>query len=249
MRWIAAIVLATGVWAQTPEQTGILDRARTAALEYSKSLPDFLCTEIVKRSEDPMGQGHWRPVDTLTIKVSYSGHEEYRLMLRNGRPADPGLESVGGAISAGEFGTRLVDIFTPESAAEFAWKGWGHVRKQRVAVFTYRVDQAHSRNRITYGDKASKANAVIAGFHGEISVDPESGATLRVTLSADMPAKFPITACISWTEYDYREVAGRKYLLPVVSETKLEQDRYLAMNQIEFREYRKFQTETSITFK
>jgi hypothetical protein len=249
MRWVAMIGMAMAVWAQTPEQTEILARARAAALEYSKSLPDFLCTEMVRRFEDPYGSNRWRPLDTLAIKISYSGHEQYQLVSRNGGPTPPDLESAGGAISSGEFGTRLVDIFDQESATEFAWKGWGRVRRQRVAVFTYRVDQPHSRNRITFGDPHSRVRAVVAAFHGEISVDPESGAALRITLTAEMPLGFPITACSSWTEYDYRDVAGRRFLLPVASESRMEEGRYLAMNQIAFRDYRKFQTETNITFK
>jgi hypothetical protein len=90
-----------------------------------------------------------------------------------------------GAISGGEFGRRLADIFAPQSHAEFSWKGWSRVRKQRVAVFTYRVDQEHSLNRISHGE-ASAAKVITAGFHFEISVDPETGAALRVTLTAEL---------------------------------------------------------------
>jgi hypothetical protein len=251
MRFLAAMAIAAGAWAQglAPDQAELLATARRAAVEYSKSLPDFLCTQIVRRSEDVTGANRWIGVDALTIKVSYSGHEHYELLLRNGRHAEGDLKSVGGAISAGEFGTRLLDIFARESAAEFGWKGWGRVRKQRAAVFTYRVDREHSRNQVTYGDRLQNARTIIAAFHGEISVDPESGATLRVTLVAEMPPDFAITACSSWTEYDYRNVAGRRFLVPVASESKMERDHYRAVNEIEFRDYRKFQTEATIVFK
>jgi hypothetical protein len=252
MRWLLGFVFAVGVCAQglTTDQTELLALARTVGLAYSKSLPDFLCTEIVRRTEDVQGSNRWVGLDALAIKVSYaSGREEYQLMQRNGHAARGGFETVGGVISAGEFGTRLLDIFAPESAAEFGWRGWGRVRRQRVAVFTYRVDRAHSRNRITEGRQEGNERSAIVGFHGEVSVDPDTGETLRVTLTADMPAGFPITACSSWTEYDYRDVAGRRYLLPVASVSKMERGRYHALNQIEFREYRKFQGEATITFK
>jgi hypothetical protein len=70
-----------------------------------------------------------------------------------------------------------------------------------------------------------------------------------VTLTAEMPAGFPITSCSSWTEYDHRDVAGNTYLLPVQSETRLSAGHYRAINFISFRDYRKFQTDTTITFK
>jgi hypothetical protein len=250
MRWLLAFAVTVLAWGQelAPGQAAILDKARETALNYAKSLPDFLCTQVVRRSEDRQGLNRWATVDTLSFKVSYNGHEDYQLLLKNGLKTGGSLESVGGAISQGEFGTRLQDIFDPLSKSEFGWKGWGNLRKVRVAVFTYHVDQQHSRNRISYGNLTSKAQVVV-GFHGEISVDPETGDVLRVTLAAEMPKRFPITACSSWTEYDHRDVAEREYLVPVESETRMEEDRYKAVNQIRYRDYRKFSSEATITFK
>ena len=34
-----------------PEQVSLLEQAREAALQYSASLPDFLCTEVVRRMD------------------------------------------------------------------------------------------------------------------------------------------------------------------------------------------------------
>ena len=248
-----AAIAAAAACAETPlstAQVALLEKARTVALQYSKSLPDFICTQFVRRVQDEYGTNRWIPIDRLTIKVSYSGREEYQLMLRDGQPVEnPDLRSVGGAVSAGEFGSRLRDIFDPASAADFQWKGWSSVHHHRVAVFSYRVSAAHSKNVITTGTTPNKNNAVVVGFHGEVSVEPESGAALRVTLTAEMPSNFPITSCSSWTEYEHRDVAGRPYLLPVTSETKLSRGRYQAANYIEFRDYRKFGSDTTITFK
>jgi hypothetical protein len=228
----------------TSEQSQLIESARTSALQFSRSLPDFLCTEIVKRSEDPTDNNHWRSIDTLTVKVSYAGHEEYKLMARNGMATELDYLAVSGAISGGEFGTRLRDLFAPASSAQFAWKGWAHVRRRRVAVFTYRVAREHSRYLVQYESKT-----IVPGYHGEVSVDPESNAVMRITMIGDMPGGFAISACSSWTEYDYREVAGRTYLLPVESETRVTSGHYHGNNHIEFREYRKFQTDATITFK
>ena len=251
--WVAALLFAVFAHAQTAltrDQSELLDSARNLALQYSRSLPNFLCTETVRRSEDQFGGGRWRLIDTLKIKVTYSGREDYQLVTRNGVATGLDYSSVGGAISAGEFGSRLADIFARESAAGFAWKGWGRVHRHRVAVFTYTVDQAHSRNIVRYGGKDEPgAKSITPGFHGEISVDPDSGNVLRVTLSADLPSGFPITNCSTWTEYDFRPVAGGTYLVPVESETKMVSGRYQASNRIVFDDYRKFGSDATITFK
>ena len=228
----------------TPEQMELLESTRESALRYSKSLPDFLCTEIIRRTEDPTNSNRWRNLDTLTVRVSYSGHEEYKLIRHDGRATDEEYESLAGTTSAGEFGTRLHDVFSPLSQASFAWKGWSRVRHRRVAVFNYRVSRERSRNEVRLSEKR-----VIAGYHGEISVDPESSTVIRITLNAELPAGFGIEACSSSTEYDYRDVAGRSFLLPVESNATLAMGRYRAANHIEFRDYRKFQTEATITFK
>ena len=129
-----------------PEQTQLLEQARHAALTYSSTLPDFICNQVVQRSEDLNGNNRWRPLDVLTIRLSYAGHkEDYKLVEVNGRPTVLDYENAGGAISTGEFGSRLLSVFVPQSQTEFHWKGWTHVRKHRVAVFTYHVDEAHSK--------------------------------------------------------------------------------------------------------
>jgi hypothetical protein len=167
----------------------------------------------------------------------------------NGRPTLLDYSFVGGATSTGEFGSRLLAIFLPESAAQFAWKGWSRVHGRRVAVFTYRISKDKSKYGVRYGEAPVGPDSVVVGYHGEIGIDPESKAVLRQTLAGEMPAKFPITACHSWVEYGYRTVAGTAYLLPIAAESGLSKGRYRASNQIEFKDYRKFQTETTITFK
>jgi hypothetical protein len=167
----------------------------------------------------------------------------------NGKPTVLDYRNVGGAISTGEFGTRLYAIFTPQSGTEFTWKGWSHVRRRRVAVFTYRISKEKSQYGVQFGPVAAGPNAIVIGYHGEVSIDPETNTVLRQTLTGDIPPSFAITACSSWVEYDYREVAGKSYLVPVAAQTTLSSGRYRAANHIEFQEYRKFGTETTITFK
>src|ERR1035437_2760253 len=141
-------LLAAGVPAVAqqlePEQASLLDTAREAAIRYSASLPDFLCTEVVRRAQDPLGNGRWRSIDTLTVKLSYFGHkEDYKLMEIDGKPTLLEYLYVGGAVSTGEFGTRLFSVFDPRSHGEFLWKGWTKLRKRRVARFLYRVAREH----------------------------------------------------------------------------------------------------------
>ena len=204
-------LLATPALAQQleTEQADLLERARAAALRYSASLPDFICTEVVRRSEDPQSNGRWRSMDTLTVKLSYSDHQEdYKLMLINGKSTLLDYLHVGGALSTGEFGTRLYSLFHPGSHSEFRWKGWTTLRKRRVARYSYRVERTNSFFQIQYGPVAAGGNTIVVAYHGEVLVDDETHLVLRFTQQAEIPQGFPITANESIIDYDFAPVGG-----------------------------------------
>jgi hypothetical protein len=232
-----------------PGQASLLEKARQEALRYSASLPDFLCTEVVRRTQDPQGNGRWSLLDTLTVKLSYFDHKEsYKLMEINGKPTLLEYFYVGGAVSTGEFGTRLYSVFEPRSHGEFRWKGWTTLRKRRVARFSYRIAREDSTFQMQYGPKPAGPNSIIVPYHGEVYVDEETHMVLRLTQQAEIPPDFPVHANESTVDYEFAEVGGRQYLLPSHAYVKTRSGRFVAENFVEFREYRKFQAEAHISF-
>ncbi len=233
-----------------PEQSALLEKARLSALRYSNSLPDFICTESVTRQQDPQGSGRWKLLDKLTIKLSYFDHkEDYKLMEINGRPTVLDYMYVGGAVSTGEFGTRLYSVFDPRSHGEFQWKGWTTIRKRRVAHFAYHIPKEHSIYRIQWGNVPAGPNSIIVPYHGEVFVDEETNLVLRLTQRAEIPPNFPINANESIVDYDFADVGGKQHLLPVHAYLRTRSGHFVAENNMDFRDYRKFQTEANITFE
>jgi hypothetical protein len=108
------------------DTAALLERARTVALQYSHSLPDFVCTEVVTRSTGTTGARQpltWSTKDTLTVKLSYfDRRENHKLVLLDGKPTDRTFDSLGGAIGIGEFGGMLDSVFEPPSATTFKWE-------------------------------------------------------------------------------------------------------------------------------
>jgi hypothetical protein len=232
-----------------PEQASLLEQARRAALQYSASLPDFLCTEVVRRSEDEDGTGRWHNLDTLTVRLSYFGHQEdYKLMAINGKGTLLAYEYIGGAVSTGEFGTRLHSVFDPRSQGDFRWKGWTTMRKRRVARFWYHIEREHSIYRVQYGPVPVGPNSIVVPYHGEVFVDAETHMALRLTQQAEIPVGFPIDSSGTTVDYEFAAVGGKKYLLPSNAYVKTKSGKYVAENHVEFREYREFQAESSVTF-
>jgi hypothetical protein len=188
-------------------------------------------------------------MDTLTVKLSYSGHrEDYKLMEINGKPTLLEYMNVGGALSTGEFGTRLYSLFDRRTQGDFRWKGWTTLRKRRAARFSYRVARENSIFRIQYGILPAGPNVIVVPYHGEVYVDEETHMVLRMTQQAEIPRGFPISANESTVDYQYAAVGGKQYLLPSQAYGKTTSGKFVAENLVEFCEYRKFQTEATITF-
>src|SRR5882724_3888970 len=103
---IACLALAGIAGAQRPtdEEAGaLIEKARKAALSYTASLPDFICTQTVHRYQDPRGNNRWEPLDVLTVKLSFFNREEdYKLTAIDGKPAKVDFMNTGGPLTKGE---------------------------------------------------------------------------------------------------------------------------------------------------
>jgi hypothetical protein len=230
------------------DQRKIIEAAREYALNYTKSLPDFVCAQITTRYYDPTGKEAWRKGDVIKAKLSYNGQKEnYDIVLINDQSVmGKTMESLGGTTSTGEFATMLRYIFEPVSDAAFHWNRlarWdGHVSY----VFDYAVEQPNSSWGIT--DKETN-RTIRPGYKGTIFIDRETGQILRFTSEAvDIPADFPIRVAPETLTYAYADLSGNKFLLPAQSEVRLDRGRDLSKNVVTFTSYRKFSADAVITF-
>ncbi len=229
------------------EQERILDEARRSALDYTRNLPDYLCLQVTRRYVDPSGlEMDWLKYDEVKTRVSYvDQHENYELVSVNNKVTNQGYDELGGATSTGEFGSILAEIFSPATNAEFRWARHALLRGRGVWVFSLRVPKARSRWRLRY----EKQREIIAGYTGLIYVDKETERVIRIVIEAqDIPRDFPLQDARTRLDYDFIEIAGGKYLLPLKARVFMRDGRYLSRNDVEFRLYRKFSAEASISF-
>jgi len=234
------------------EQNAALNSAARGAVQDLTNLPDFICEEDVHRFEELGNTGRWREKDLLEIKLTFFDHREnYHLVAVDHRPARADLDALRGAHSEGEFGSILFDIFREGSHTHFFWDHWTTLRKHPAHVFRFRILRGNSMYKITWGSspEASDAESTTVGEHGNIYVDRESGQILRVDQVADsIPEDFPVTAASTLLDYDFVSVGGRQFLLPLHAEVRVAARRVAIRNEVTFRQYRKFNGESSITF-
>jgi hypothetical protein len=230
------------------EQKRMLDEMTEHAINYTKSMPNFLCTQVTRRYVDATGHESWAQQDVIQEHLSYvDGHEDYKVVMVNDKPVvNVSHLKLGGATSSGEFGSMLAEIFEPETQTEFHWEKWAKLRGRVMYVFNFRVEQSRSKYSILHEESRRE---IVSGYHGLIYADQETGMIMRIMMQCDtIPADFPIQQVAEDLNYDFVDISGRPYVLPVRVELRSREGRFQSKNDIEFRMYRKFSTESQIVF-
>lgn len=229
------------------EQRKLIEEARQISLGYTKSLPDFLCLQVTRRYFDPSGLEYFQLADTVAARLSYfEQKEDYKVVSVNGALTNVKYDQLGGATSSGEFGTLLKEIFEPGTAATFHWERWAKLRGRIAHVFTYEVPQSRSKWHISWQRQLD----IVPAYRGLIYIDRDVPVVLRVTLEAiSIPPSFPIQEARTMLDYDYTDISGREFLLPMRAEMRMREGKLLVKNLVEFRNYRKFGADSSITFE
>lgn len=234
----------------SPEELlAAIHHARVYALNYAAHLPDFLCNETVERFEDIGGKGNWDKKDVLGVKLSYLDHaEDYHLTTLNGHPTTQSFQSMRGAWSQGEFGSMMLEVFVPESHAQFRWDHWTHLRKRPTQVYSYRIKEGTSQYKLAFGT-GSIPDEVIVGLEGLVYLDGETNDIVRLTNRAvDIPVDFPVRQAITVLDYAPQDVGGKQYVLPLRAEVRMGTGYIHTKNEVTFSGFRKFQGESTITF-
>jgi hypothetical protein len=233
-------------------QTDLIEKARQQAINFTRGLPSFLCTQVTKRYLSRSGhRDSFSQLDNIVTDISYDGEnrrERYKVLTVNNQMTNKTMEQLGGSISMGEFGSMLLSVFEPERLARFKWERQGALRGRATEVYGYNVQKENSQWLVQFGEKSSKVSTYPA-YRGLIWVDRETGDVLRLQMnSVDMEPTFPIKSVESQLDYNWASISGVRFLLPESSENLMSDGSMLTKNTIEFRLYRKFEAESKITF-
>jgi hypothetical protein len=234
------------------EQAKLLDEVKQYAINYTQNLPDFICLEQTRRYVDTTGRDAWRMMDILTARLSYFNQkEDYKLVSRNDKViTEASYASVGGALSMGDFGTTMRDVFDPKSHASFAWERWTKLRGRRTHVFSFRVPLEFSRYTIEYqGEGKDDVQRITVGYHGSVFVDKELSTIVRIAQEAEnIPPTFPVQEAKETLDYDFIKIGDSEFFLPLVATVRMHSGREWTKNEKEFRLYRKFSADSLIKF-
>ena len=138
-------------------------------------------------------------------------------------PGEPILSTVG------TFGPLLATVVAGATSAgsDLSWSRWEQGMNGPQAVFRYRVPQETPLFLVGFGYLANDGRMVQiqkkARFHGEVAVDPASGAILRLTVQADLEPRLPLDRSEVMVEYSPVIIGGNTYVCPTRSVHKTAQ--------------------------
>ncbi len=224
-----------------------IQKAREATFEFDQKLPNFVCQEIVTRYESETRKAEWHAQDLLSYDLVYEdGKEDYRNPKINGKAVKAGDDKNSGSWSSGEFGTLVIDIFHPSTAADFRPKGQETINHRIAKVYSFAVTKEHSHWRIQGGTQW-----ILPAYKGTIWIDKETYRALRIEMEAiNMPQAFILDHTESAADYDFVNIKDQKILLPTHAEVlSCERGSYnCSRNAIDFRNYHAYTGESSISF-
>lgn len=226
-----------------------IELVRQKALEYSDTLPDFVCAQRTRRYAATADSATWQAQDVWEAELSYNQKaERYSHLRLNGKPSRRPLESLGGALSIGEFGSMLRTLFLPETQTEFWKEGEEPFQGTLSIIAGFKVSQERSSWTLSF----KNSHSLRVAYRGKVWIDATNYQVLRITQQAvQLPATFPITYSETTTMFGYVSIPGlegKRFLLPQAADLILQerQPPVRSRNVIEFRNYRKFTSDVRL---
>lgn len=234
----------------------ILEKTTANTLALLDDMPDFVVKQVITRSEAYAGTGNWRPYDNLIIAVSYSDEkgEQYKVLSKNGAPVSSetsgSYSGLDGATSGGEFVEDLTKIFKPDSKTKFEVESTDVIRGRHAVVYNYEIELANNKHG-GVGLKGPVYRSSPAGEKGRIWIDKDNFRVLRIEYQLiGIDPNFPVKAVTKFIDYDQVDIAGEKYLLPVLSDfrgtVESGNKRFESRNVIRFKNYQKYGSEVKV---
>jgi hypothetical protein len=249
-------------------------RMMNSATEYVEGflqrLPDFVAirtTDSFENTPQRTGSKHGKPnaefhlVRESRRQIAYRNGKE----IVNSASGDSGNgqsesdSALAGLTTRGEFGPVLKTVLGDSVKGSVVWSCWqiGEAGTL-VAVLRYDVPKPSSRYLVDFccyqksqDDPQSFRFFDTPGYHGELYLDPATGAVDRITLEAQLSEDDPVMVSGLAVQYGRVDIGGKSYIRPVrgvaVSEIhgpvmepadKVAPERFI--NEVRFSDYHKF---------
>jgi hypothetical protein len=216
-----------------------------ATYQAADRLPDFIVDQQTFRSQGERRNPNWKVYDRVQAEVAFvGGKEEYRNLRLNGKPVKKDLEE-SGTWSTGEFGTVLLDIFSSNTQAQFKFYKNDRIGNVDTQIFDFTVLQPNSHWNVKIGGYGIKP-----AYKGSLWINPVNNRVYRMEMHAvNLPGDYPADSVESAVDYGPVRIGANEYHMPLKAAVLSCQrgSTVCSKNEIEFRNYRKFTAESTIS--
>lgn len=229
------------------EQNAALAAMARFAEQYVSNLPNFICLQVTEQYQGNKKGEHWRQGDTLSLRLAYSDRKEHRTLEQvNDKPIEARKKGWRHPMQTeGEFGPLLANLFSDASEAHFEWDRWESADGRRLAVFDYKIDREHSQAKL--GD--TYVHDVTVPTYGSVYGDPTTGEIFKVSSDvSEIPSELSQREADTTVSYGYVTIGTNKYLLPSHVTVLMKTRDSSLRNESEFRDYKKFEAESTLKF-
>lgn len=141
-----------------------------------------------------------------------------------------------GLTTKGVFGPILGIVLVDAAQSTLAWSHWEKGSAGPEAVFRFAVPKEESHYAVDYCCIANPSSAAvgnrygyqtpvasvtpfhqIAAYHGEMAIDPHTGAIVRIVIQADLKPTEPVVLAGTIVWYGTVEIGGKPYICPTRS--------------------------------
>ena len=261
-------VLEPGGW---PTRAGLhLDGASSISIAYRDG----------RETDDPSVAS--------TKEVGIKKVDQPRPQAKPSESVDSKSSAASGLTSWGEFGPILGVVLVDAAKGKLSWSHWELRDGKPAAVFQFAVNRSVSHYNVQYccvasreviggaygtggGRGAQQANQgmlksgssvfhEITGYHGNLTVDPDTGTILRIAIEADLKSDDPIQRAAIMVEYGSVKIGDNTYICPTRSiSDSVSHELYqssqtspfvdmaeLQLNEVAFTAYHRFGSESTL---
>jgi len=206
------------------QQREIVAKSIAYAEDMLKRLPNLFANRDTIRFEDvPPGLRDestdtmvpyqpLHPVSRSMETVVYrNGQEEIQKQAAQLGSPNP---AAAGMVTSGEFGPIFPMVYGDLPKGNLRWSHWEQDETVSESVFRFDVPKAASHYRVEFCCIGGQLFEEFRAYHGELTLDPENGTILRVTLIADAEKGSAIAGAELMVQYEPVELGGKKYFCP-----------------------------------
>ena len=245
----------------------MLEQSRAWVLGELSHLPNFVASETTTRFDNSpvmlkyfqamTDEAGFHRVATVRRQISFQDGKE----VRDASARDDANRKDSGLDSRGEFGTEAAVIWMDLVHGTVAFDHWEQSMAGPAAVYHYSVPREFSHYEVADACLDHISFHDNPAYHGEIALEPKTGAVLRMTLEAESRPNDPVSHVASVVEYGPVVLGSRRSICPLRSLTFMVEEangcfhgthklqKPVAMiNQTIFSNYHRFGSSATIIF-